>query len=271
MHRIFVSGTASEKTNSKQKDRLVSFAVATLLTCIAGFVDAVGFLTFARVYTANMSGNSVALGIALNQQQWATCLLRFWPILLYVIGLIFGRTLIEIGARHQTRRIASVAFGCEIVLLALVALSGQAAHIPRGSAWQYIGVALLSCAMGIQNSALTKFSSLTLHSGFVTGTLLKFTEQLVAYGTWFFDKLRRGKPLPEAIIQSGKEKSFRLSLFLALTWSAYVIGAVAGTWGKSFIESRALIAPIAGLLLLVALDLFKPLAVQEERQQAQMS
>lgn len=247
-----------------------SFAVAAFLTCIAGFVDAVGFLTFARVYTANMSGNSVALGIALNQQQWAASLFRFWPILLYVFGLVCGRTLLEIGGRRETRRIASVAFACEIVLLGVVALFGHTVKTPPGSESQYVAVALLSTAMGIQNAALTKFSSLTIHSGFVTGTLLTFTQQLVAYGASLFDRLRQRKPLLQTVIASTKEKSFRLSLFLAFTWTAYVLGAVAGTWGKSYIESKALIAPMIGLLVLMGVDLFKPLAVQEERKQRQI-
>src|SRR5436305_13409482 len=151
--------------------RLIELSVATFLTCIAGFVDAAGFLAFARVYTANMSGNSVALGIAISQRNWTTALFRFWPVLFYVFGLVFGRALLAIGARRNTRHIASTAFGSEVLLLLLALFVGTVspAAIPGR---QYLAIALLASAMGIQNSTLTRFSSLTLHTGFVTGSLV---------------------------------------------------------------------------------------------------
>lgn len=62
----------------------VALSVALALTWIAGVVDAIGFLSFAQIYTANMSGNSVAFGIALAEQNWPKAFLRFWPVLLYV-------------------------------------------------------------------------------------------------------------------------------------------------------------------------------------------
>lgn len=238
---------------------------------MAGFVDALGFLIFAHIYTANMSGNSVALGIALNQRQWAMCMFRFWPILLYFIGLMFGRTLLEIGAKRRTRRIASIAFACEAVLLAIAVFVNQPAGSSPGSGWQYTGVALLSLAMGIQNAALTKFSSLTIHTGFVTGTLVNAAERLVAFGTDVIDAVRSSKSLPQAILLSARGKAFRFGIFLVFVWLAYILGAVAGTWGKVLVESKALIAPIAGLLLLIAIDVIRPLAVQEEREQAQLT
>jgi uncharacterized membrane protein YoaK (UPF0700 family) len=231
--------------------RPVIFAVAILLTWIAGFVDAAGYLTFARIYTANMSGNSIALGIAVSDHNWPMAVFRFWPILLYVCGLIFGRSLIEIGVNRRMQRVASAAFACEVFLLVVVM------WVPQS--WQYLPIALLAMSMGIQNSALTQFSSLTLHSGFVTGTLLKFSEELVAFLATCWPSSR---PVDK--------KPLRLSLFLALTWLAYVLGAVAGAWGKSMFQARALLAPIAGLVLLITLDIYRPMGIQEVRKQAQL-
>jgi uncharacterized membrane protein YoaK (UPF0700 family) len=37
--------------------------IATILAAVAGFVDTAGFLTLAHVYTANMSGNTVQVGV----------------------------------------------------------------------------------------------------------------------------------------------------------------------------------------------------------------
>jgi uncharacterized membrane protein YoaK (UPF0700 family) len=249
----------------------VSFAVALSLTWMAGFVDAVGFLTFARVYTANMSGNSVAVGIFLARQQWPTFLFRLWPVILYVVGLIWGRALLQFGALRRIRHIASIAFACEIVLLGVVATLGNAAKVLPLTEWQYIAVALLAVAMGIQNSALTQFSSLTLHSGFVTGSLLKFSEQFVAYATWVLDRTHRGRPLLQILKQSIREPSFRLSLLLASTWIAYVIGAASGAFGRDHAAAKALMIPVFGLFALILVDRYRPLALREERKQANLA
>ncbi len=246
--------------------RVVQLGVAGFLTWIAGFVDAVGFLTFASIYTANMSGNSVALGISLAQHRWPMVLFRFWPILFYIFGLVFGRTLIEVGARQRTRHIACVAFGCEVLLLGIVSFFDPNARY-ESMGWQRLAIALLATAMGIQNSTLTRFSSLTLHTGFVTGTLVEFAEQFVAYGTFLWDTLRNGTPFVEAFATSADQKSFRLALVLALTWMAYVFGAALGAVGKRITQSQALVVPVIGLVLLIAIDLYQPLAIQEERQQ----
>lgn len=229
-------------------------ATALLLTWIAGFVDAVGFLAFAHIYTANMSGNSVAIGIDLSKGQWPQFALRLWPVVMYVAGLLLGRALIEFGAVRGIQRIASIAFACEVLLLGFVS-SGITSGL-------YAAIALLAGAMGIQNATLTKFSSLTLNTGFVTGTLVKFSEQVVAYGMVLFRTIRSGRPAADPL----RHKSFRMSLFLGLSWLAYVAGAAAGAWGKILAGTIALVVPIMGLASLTIVDVLRPLAIQEEEQ-----
>ncbi len=249
--------------------RLLELAVATFLTAIAGFVDAVGFLSLAKVYTANMSGNSVALGIAISHRDWPTALFRVWPVLLYVSGLVFGRALLAYGARRGARHIAAVAFGCEVLFLLFALLIGSDApsSIPGR---QFLGIALLASAMGIQNSTLTHFSSLTLHTGFVTGTLVKMAEHFVACTTGAIERFRAGQPVLRSLIAADGQKSFRMTLFLAMTWTAYVFGAALGAWGESVSHSRSLFFPIAGLALLIALDLIQPLGREDQQYQAHL-
>jgi uncharacterized membrane protein YoaK (UPF0700 family) len=246
----------------------MSFIVAAILTWIAGFVDAVGFLTFAHIYTANMSGNSVAVGIGLGQNNWPMFILRLWPVFIYLLGLIFGRSLIEVGARLRVAHIASAAFACEVIALTVVDWDGKATQ--NGPYTQWVSIALLAGAMGIQNAALTRFSSLTLHTGFVTGTLLKFAEQLVKYGTWIWDESFGNRiPIIRTLSLSARQESFRLTCLLISIWIAYVFGAAAGAWGRSLAGTRVLAVPIFCLLLLMSIDLRKPLGQKDERKQTE--
>jgi uncharacterized membrane protein YoaK (UPF0700 family) len=212
-----------------------------------------------------MSGNSVSLGIAWAQEQWPAAVARILPILFYVAGLITGRLLIHIGARLEIKRVATVAFMLESLLLGIVMSLGHATDAMSSDArGQYVAVSLLALAMGIQNSILTRFSSLTLHTGFVTGTLVKYAEQLVKSAVWIRDSFQAGNTLPAVLRQLTKQSSFRVSLLLALAWTAYVVGAAAGALSRSVMRANSLALAIAGLGLLVVVDLLSPLAWREE-------
>src|SRR5581483_6858634 len=117
------------------------FVISILLTWTAGYVDAVGWLTWQHIYTANMSGNSVAIGITAGTADWAMAALRAWPVLMYVLGLILCRAMVEAAGRRKAPHIAWLTFVLEIGLL-LCAI----ARAPGALA----GVALLALAMGIQ-------------------------------------------------------------------------------------------------------------------------
>lgn len=242
--------------------------IAALLTWIAGFVDAVGFVSLGGIYTANMSGNSVAIGIQAASQNWPEMIRRLWPVFVYVIGLLLCRILIEVGARQRIRAIASVAFAGEIALL-LAACLATSTHAALNS---YLYIGLLAVAMGVQNAALTRFSSLTVHTGFVTGTLLKCTEEFTKFSTWAFDQLTKpGSSVTAVLARSSQQKPLRTAGWLALIWILYVVGAGCGTLGQHSIHMRALAVPIAGLAVLILIDLFHPLATAEENQQADLS
>jgi len=246
----------------------VSVFTSALLTWIAGFVDAVGFLSLGRIYTANMSGNSVAIGIQWAAQNWPETFRRICPVAAYVIGLVVCRALIEYGARKRITRIASLAFLIESALL-MPALLAQPSGV-RLIGLVYIG--LLSLAMGVQNGALTRFSSLTIHTGFVTGALVKFAEEATKYFTWVFDSLRApGGSLRKVLTQSFSQKPLQIAFWLAAIWIAYVVGACCGALGQHVFQLRALVAPIAALLLSTAIDLRWPLAVAEEQAQAKLT
>lgn len=242
----------------------MALLVAAFLTWMAGFVDAVGYLSLGQIYTANMSGNSVAVGIHLVSGEWTETLRRLLPVIAYFLGLLYCRLLIAYGASRHIRRIASWTLLCEIVLLIPVCLS--AAPAATALSWTFVG--LLAGAMGVQNATLTHFSNLTVHTGFVTGTLVKCAENMASYFAWVLDQIRQKKrPVLEILVRSKQRKSLSRGLWLALIWLAYVIGACFGAFGQHFYKFRSLLVPIVGLVCIGALDLHRPIALSEEREQ----
>ena len=53
--------------------------VAIALTWIAGFVDIVGYVVLYRVFVANMTGNTIALGRGLVEGDWGLFLSPYTP------------------------------------------------------------------------------------------------------------------------------------------------------------------------------------------------
>ena len=209
-----------------------------------------------------MSGNSVAVGIQLASQNWPAMLTRLWPIAMFVAGMLFCRILVEIGARRKIRCILSITVVCEIGLILPVCLQNSPHHIHT----LYVG--LLATAMGIQNAALRHVQSATVHTGFVTGVLLNSVVEVAKYLTWILDCVRSGThSFVAALASSVKQKSFQLALWLAFIWTAYVIGAFCGALGEHSLHFEALAFPIAGLLIVIAVDLRHPLVAQEEKSQ----
>ncbi|MDQ2774443.1 MAG: DUF1275 domain-containing protein [Acidobacteriota bacterium] len=245
----------------------IPLLVAAVLTWTAGFVDAVGFISLGHIYTANMSGNTVAIGVQWVSRNGYEAFVRLWPVILYTLGLLFTRLLIEFCARKKIRTVASLAFAVEIALLTPVCL-GTA---PRAGV-SFPLIALLALAMGIQNGALTHFSSLTLHTGFVTGTLVKIAEQGAKYLTWTFDHLRgRRTSVMQALFNSLHQRSFQVSAWLAIIWAAYVAGACCGAFADFRFSLRSLLLAVLPLLVLIALDMRRPMGLIEERDQAKLS
>jgi uncharacterized membrane protein YoaK (UPF0700 family) len=242
------------------------FFLAGFITWLAGLVDAIGFISLEHIYTANMSGNSVALGIQLASQNWPQAIFRFWPVVTYFVGVLCCRILIEFGARQRVQRIAALAWLGEIALLLPVCFSPVQPH--ANSRLWFVLVALLCLAMGTQNATLTHFGGVTLNTGFVTGSIVKFAEQLTGYLTSFYDCWRKPRrSVLAAFVESSRKKPFRLMLGLSAIWPAYVAGAVCGALAVFNWRFKSLLIVIASLVALIAIDLRTPLALPEEQAQ----
>jgi uncharacterized membrane protein YoaK (UPF0700 family) len=245
-------------------------AVALFLTIVGGFVDAVGYIALFEVFTANMSGNSVHLGMYLGQRNWMELLRPLCAIVSYVVGMASTRIAIEIAGRAGLRRIASFTLAVEALLLAVFAHATPAMHLGQivdlQSPTYFVLVALLAFAMGVQTATLTHIGPLTVYTTFVTGTLTKLTESFTRVLFWAYDHLRE-LGTSGIVRRAAGQPDVQEGAMLGSTWSCYVIGAAIGTALKLRWELRALYVPVAVLIVFVVLDFFRPIDVEEELHQ----
>lgn len=245
---------------------------ALLLTSIGGFVDAIGWITLVEVFTANMSGNSIHLGMATGQLDFSRVLPFACSISAYVLAVILTRIALEIGGRAGMLRIASLTLTLEATLLlwfTAIAPPLDHGHVAnQGSALYFAMIAMLAFAMGVQTGTLTHLGPLTVYTTFVTGTLTKFSESFARTVFWTYDTLKSGQSLSHVMGGMLRQTDALSSIFLLATWICYVIGAALGTAAKGAWGLRALYFPIAVLVCLVVLDIARPIARREIREQS---
>jgi uncharacterized membrane protein YoaK (UPF0700 family) len=231
-------------------------ALAAMLTFVAGFVDLVGYVALYHVFTANMTGNTIAIGRGLFENDIGVALRRGFAIPMFVLGLLASRLCVHVATRRRVRSIAGWLFAAEALLLAAFVVLGHG--MPSDAAIEqtplyYLLVALPAFAMGLQNATLTHFGPLSVRTTHVTGNLAKFADAFAQYLVWLHARIAVTHRLP-LLAESHQEPSFRKSLLLAGVFLCYLAGAIIGAWLYSRFRLLALIVPIAGLVAIVAVE-----------------
>jgi len=192
--------------------------LATLFMAIAGFVDAVGFLTLSGLFASFMSGNSTQFALNLGQESWAAALRPGAVVGLFVVGVVLGRLASAMGS-----------WGRPLILTAEAALLGAPAALALPSLAQGV---LMAIAMGAQNEILPPHGSPKVGLTYVTGTL-------VSLGERFADALHGAGP-------------FSACLSVAFLWLGLVSGGAVGAASFVAFGARCLAAPAGAVLLLAA-------------------
>jgi len=174
--------------------------LAIALSGLAGFVDAVGFLSANGYFVSFMSGNSTRLGVALSTGSRAALI----PALL-IAGFVCGVTLGALLALRAGGRRKPVILGTVAFLLLIGATARALGNEP-------IMAAALVLAMGVTNNTFQRGGEVTVGLTYMTGALVRLGQGLA---------LRiAGKP-EAGWIQWG------------LLWAGLLIGAVLGAYFQS--------------------------------------
>nr|WP_295664081.1 YoaK family protein [Polymorphobacter sp.] len=141
--------------------------LAAALAAIAGYVDAIGFLTLGGFFTSFMSGNStrLAIGIATGTSAGP---LAGGLIATFVIGVVAGS---YVGIRAKGRRAQLVLVFVSVLLTAAAAL-GQAG-LTSGA------IIAMVLAMGAENAVFERDGEV-VGLTYMTGTLVKLGQRLTA-------------------------------------------------------------------------------------------
>lgn len=142
-------------------------ATAVLLAALAGFVDAMGYITLGGYFVSFMSGNSTRAAVAAVDGAGHSALVGAAVIGLFVLGVVAGSLL---GRRAGRRRATAV-------LALMTVLLGVAAAFHDVAPTQVV-IASMALAMGAENTVFERRDQASISLTYMTGTLVKLGQQI---------------------------------------------------------------------------------------------
>jgi uncharacterized membrane protein YoaK (UPF0700 family) len=253
---------SSEANRLNQVEKVV---VASLMSWTGGFIDLVGFVALSGLYTAHMSGNTVAMARHIVRLQWMAALRHGWPIAMFVFGLLLGAVIYDAERRRSVKPIFSSTLGLEALLVAtfigVAAANDFRTDIPAQPEPKFLLMAaLLAIAMGLQNVSVRRVGGINVYTTFVTGSLVKFAEALSDYLFWFRDRTRyrfAGR-LARVIKVSPRQQSLQHAALTILLWITYLIGAICSAYATMNWQLLGMFAPLAVLIGIVGYGVYRP-------------
>jgi len=214
-----------------------------LLACVAGSIDVMSYYRLDHVFTANMTGNTILLGLSIGQGKLASSMHSLAALAGFFTGAFAGALIVENKKKGWSYYITlSVAIECFIIfILALIWFENSTS---LQNSVLYISILLSAIAMGIQSATIRHLNIPGVVTTFITGTITSIGMSAVSgLRNGFKKKVKNG--LPQLPVTKNLEQRIELQ---TMVFSAYGLTAVFTGW----IEYRgATLLPLLPLVLIL--------------------
>ncbi|MBN9442049.1 MAG: DUF1275 domain-containing protein [Bosea sp.] len=203
-----------------------AIGLAFCLTGLAGFVDALGFLSLGGFFVSFMSGNTTRFAIELAGRHAGGIAVAATILGLFVLGVVCGSLAGHFGHR---RRKASVLAVVTAALLTSASLDSMG--------FSMAGAGVLALAMGAENGVFQRDGEVTIGLTYMTGTLVKMGQRIAG------------------ALLGGPKLAFLRHFIL---WLGLLSGAIAGALAYGRIGLDAIWLAAGAAALFTALACFMP-------------
>ena len=219
-----------------------------LLTWAAGSMDALGYLGLDHVFTANMTGNTVLLGLATGRGEVLAALRSFSALLGFVAGVGAGAAAIQSQKpASSTKRAVSRAILVEgAVLAAFTILWHLPVRATSPSALQLL-IALAAAAMGIQSAIVRRLNLPGVATTYITGTITSLVAGLTS-------RLSRARALSRSTAVAGRAtiRDHRVQL-QAGVFVVYAVAAVVSGVFQARLPALVAFSPLVAIVVVFIL------------------
>jgi len=195
--------------------------IAVGLAVLAGYIDALGFLSLGGYFVSFMSGNSTRSAVDLiHGTSWKVAFVPLGIIAVFVLGVMLGRAI-----RHCSRHTPSTSV---LVFTSAALCAAALSHEMSAAAFT---VPLMAIAMGAANNVFVREGEVSIGVTYMTGALVKLGQRLAGY------------------LLGEKDRVWQPYFFL---WAGLVAGACLGAAAFTVFSMRSL---WGGVLLCLVLTL----------------
>jgi uncharacterized membrane protein YoaK (UPF0700 family) len=217
-----------------------------MLSLAAGCVDAVGYLGLGQIFVANMTGNTVLLGLALGQAKGQAALRAVVALAGFIVGVGVGAAIVGRGGERSVWSPGvTAALALELAVLVAFAVGWFLAGADPVGGSVYPLIVLPALAMGVQSAAVRRLGIPGVATTYITGTLTDLTEGAI-------DRLRPAvagalsDERPERKVPSARGLLLPADVWLAYGIGAVIVGILTVRW-----PSGVLSVPVAVVALVV--------------------
>jgi uncharacterized membrane protein YoaK (UPF0700 family) len=156
-------------------ERVHTDACLLSLALAGGVLDATSYIGLGKVFTANMTGNTVLLAVALAQGSGADAARSAVALGGFAFGAAAGVAVIGAGARSWPAR-ARGALGLELLGLGTLLVLWAVLGVPT---IRYALIAIAAGAMGLQSAAVRASDIRGVNTTYMTSTLLNAIARVI--------------------------------------------------------------------------------------------
>jgi uncharacterized membrane protein YoaK (UPF0700 family) len=230
-------------TRSDRQNRVL----AGYLAFVGGYVNSAGFVLIGT-FTSHVTGNVGRFSNDLAVGQLGAALTAFTMVAAFVIGAFVASLIVETTFFGRTSTAYAVALGSEATLLAAFWLASTltpSAH-PR---LRDMEAAILCCAMGMQNSLVTRLSGAVIRTTHLTGVLTDIGIEAARWFRWWHRTMSNALRVKLGRGRNPAEKPAQVKVSLLLTIAgAFTVGAMAGSVGSVLVGRVAILFPAVAVL-----------------------
>ena len=220
-----------------------------VLTFAAGSIDAISYLELGHVFTANMTGNIVLLGLALAQGEVLAALRSIVTLIGFAIGVFVGAIIVERESEPAEWPAAvTAALAFETVILAIFAANFTLLDNIYGG-MIYLLIILSALAMGIQSAAVRRLGVPGIATTYITGTLTSLMVDLLGWLRSIAAQLPVSKPAERSDVERIPWEQRVVLLGGVVT--LYCLGALIGGVLQVYSAPLAPLFPLGAVMLVV--------------------
>jgi uncharacterized membrane protein YoaK (UPF0700 family) len=207
------------------------------LTAVTGLIDAVSYLRLGHVFVANMTGNVVFVGFALDPNSGLSAVSSLVAVAGFVVGAVLGGRLghrLDGRPRFWLCTAAGIQAGFLAVIAVLVATGVLSSVAPSGHDHRsLVLIAALGVCFGLQNATVRRLAAADLTTTVLTLTLTGLAaDSLLGGGAGAKPHRRLGSVLAMLVGAAAGALLLRVGVATVIGIAAVLVGCVALVFGR---------------------------------------